>query len=63
MNQTQKIKRKPHKQHWYRIHLGECPVCGSDQGYRERVYGPPPKNREDRYVYLPDTQTYDYCMR
>ena len=48
--------------HWYRIHLGECPVCGSDQSYRERVYGERPEKNEDRYVYRPDSQTYDHCM-
>jgi len=55
-------ERKVKRQHWYRMHVGECPVCGKDKSYRVRVYGPPPKDRRDRYVYLPDTQTYDHCM-
>lgn len=46
---------------WYKIHVGECPVCGSQQGYRERQYTPKPENIEDRYVYLSDTVTYDGC--
>lgn len=50
------------KPHWYRIHIGECPVCGSNQGFREYVEGPKPENEEERYVYLPQTQTYDHCM-
>lgn len=56
-------KRKPHKPHWYRMYIGECPVCGTDQSYRERVYGARPEKREDRTVYLSQTNTYDYCMR
>jgi len=54
--------KKTQKKHWYKIHIGECPVCGRDQSYRERVYGKKPKNYKKRYVYLPDTQTYDHCM-
>lgn len=48
--------------HWYRIYVGECPVCGRGKDQRERVAGKPPKKREDRYVSLPDTQTYDHCI-
>lgn len=48
---------------WYRIHVGECPVCGSDQGFRVRVYGKKPEDPKDRYVQLPHSQTYDQCMR
>jgi hypothetical protein len=55
-------KRKPHKEHWYKIYIGECPVCGRDQSYRERVYGSKPEKREERYFYLPDNFTYDHCM-
>lgn len=54
-----KPKRPPH---WYRIHVGECPVCGSDKSYRERVYGERPENVEDRYEYIPDTITFDNCI-
>jgi hypothetical protein len=50
-----------HRKHWYRIYVGECPVCGRDQGYRERVYGRKPKSAKCRIVYLPDSQTYDHC--
>jgi hypothetical protein len=44
------------------MHVGECPVCGKDKSYRERVYGEKPKDHKDRYEYLPDTFTYDNCM-
>lgn len=49
------------KKHWYRVYLGECPVCGSDKSYRERVYGKRPAKSEDRYVLLKDTETFDWC--
>ena len=55
-------KRKATRPHWYRVYVGECPVCGRDKGYRERVYGTPPKDRGKRYVRLPDTTTYDHCL-
>lgn len=54
--------RKSHKKHWYKIYLGECPVCGRDKSSRERVYGERPEDPKDRYEYLPDTITYDNCM-
>jgi len=60
MKQT---SNKTQKAYWYRLYFGECPVCGRDQSYRERVYGPKPKKPKDRIVYLPETQTYDHCMR
>jgi DNA-binding helix-hairpin-helix protein with protein kinase domain len=47
--------------HWYRLHLGECPVCGRDKSYRERVAGERPENRGDRIRWIPDTETYDWC--
>lgn len=47
--------------YWYKIYVGECPVCGRDASYRERVYGEPPSNKEDRYIHLPGTQTYCGC--
>jgi hypothetical protein len=48
--------------HWYRLYLGECPVCGRDKTYRERVYGPRPAKESERYVQQPDTDTYDGCL-
>lgn len=49
------------KSHWYKIYIGECPVCGKDKSYRVRIYGKKPENSNERYVYL--LNTYDYCMR
>jgi len=48
--------------YWYRTYVGECPVCGKDKTYRERIYGPRPENDADRYVQMPETQTYDHCL-
>ncbi len=56
---TDKPLRRPY---WYRMHYGECPVCGKDRSYRERVYGEKPKDARKRIVYLPQTETYDHCM-
>jgi hypothetical protein len=50
------------KRYWYRIHVGECPVCGRNRTFRERVYGEPPRERSQRHVYLPDCQTYCGCL-
>lgn len=49
------------RKHWYRLHIGECPVCGRDQSYRERVYGRKP-SREKRYVYLPQAACCHHFM-
>ncbi len=54
--------KKSHKQHWYMMFCGECPVCGRDASYRERHYGPKPKNKNKRYVILGNTETYDHCL-
>ncbi len=53
--------RKPQPKHWYKIFIGECPVCGSDAGYRVRMYTERPIDVQERYEYLSDTLTYDYC--
>ena len=50
------------KTHWYKMHVGECPVCGRDKSYRERVYSKKPKDYKKRYVYLNDFETYDGCL-
>jgi thymidine kinase len=50
------------RRHWYRHYVGECAVCGRDASYRERVYGRRPARVRDRYVHLPDVQTYCGCL-
>lgn len=48
--------------HWYRMHIGECPVCGKDKSFRVRVPGTKPKDARKCYVQLSDQQTYDHCL-
>jgi hypothetical protein len=50
------------QKYWYRIYIGECPVCGADKSYRERVYCKKPKDRNLIYIKLADSETYDYCQ-
>ena len=50
------------KKYWFRFFIGECPVCGRDKSYKERVYGRKPKDQTKRYKHLPDTSTYDHCL-
>lgn len=63
MSQTTKPKRAGNGRYWYRFYFGECPVCGRCKSYKERVYGPKPKDVKDRIKYLSDSQTYDNCLR
>lgn len=56
------INIKEKKKYWYKFYIGECPVCGKDKSYKERVYGEKPKDSKERYEHIPDTQTYDGCL-
>ena len=49
------------KPHWYKIHRGECPQCGSDQTIRERVYGKKPLDHSKRVIER--GYVYDGCIR
>lgn len=60
--QVQRARKAPKVRYWYRRHVGECPVCGRDQSYRERVYGPKPKHPTLLVVQLTDFQSYDGCL-
>lgn len=40
--------------YWYKITHFECPICGRDKVYRQRVY----KKTESGHEYIND---YDYC--
>jgi hypothetical protein len=48
--------------HWYRQYVGECPVCGKDKSYRQRVDGPKPTDKRSRYVQLSQQECYDGCL-
>ncbi len=54
-------KQKTHRRHWYRVYVGECPICGRAKSFRLRVYGAPPRDRRKRYVQLSLQDSYDYC--
>jgi len=56
------ILLKNKRPYWYKIFVGECPVCGRDKSYRIRVYSEKPKDTKERYVYLSNFETYDGCM-
>jgi len=43
------------RRHWYLISHFECPVCGHDKVYLERVYVRP----QNTHVFVVD---YDYCL-
>lgn len=47
--------------HWYKIYIGECPVCGRDKSFRVRVYGKKPPNPAKRYLYMTLQECYDWC--
>lgn len=53
---------KDRKQHWYKIFIGECPVCGCDASYRVRQYGQKPTDPKKTHILLDHKETYDYCL-
>ena len=55
--------RKTSKPHWYLSWIGECPVCGRDMSYKERMYGKRPDPKKTHLVeYLTPTEAYCGCM-
>ena len=52
---------EPKREYWYRFYHGECPLCGRDKSYKERVLGPKPYDPAERHILLDDSQTYDWC--
>lgn len=39
------------EKYWYKIVREHCPVCGEENNYKYRVYGPKPERYEDRLEY------------
>ncbi len=59
----EKTKKKiKEKKYWYKQYVGDCPVCGSDMGWKERVYGTKPIDLNKIYIQLSYRECYDYCM-
>lgn len=56
-----RIMRK-HRPHWYRLFVGECPVCGHDRSYRVRVYGRRPKDPCKRLEQIPPMACSDHWL-
>jgi len=52
---------KKQKPYWYLSHVGECPVCGKDKSYRERMNTEKPKEKKDCFVSIPYAEAYDWC--
>lgn len=48
--------------YWYKMYVGECPVCGRNASYKVRMPGAKPRDASKRYVHLPETETYDHCL-
>lgn len=40
------------KKYWFKIFVGECPVCGTNMGYKVKQTTKKPKDRKKRYVFL-----------
>lgn len=47
--------------YWYKKYIGECPICGRDKSYKERMYSEKPIVPQDRVTYLSLIETYDNC--
>lgn len=57
MNAETPIRNK--KRCWYFISYIECPVCGKEEEFRERRFGPRPEAYEDRHDFR--QIIYDHC--
>ena len=50
------------RKYWYRLFVSECPVCGRDKSYRERVYSKRPRHPQKRIVFESQSASYDGCL-
>ena len=55
------VKTKKGKEYWYKRYVGECPLCGRDASYVERVYGKKPTNKKKVYIQMSYQETYCGC--
>jgi len=44
--------------YWYLEEVWYCPVCGSEDRYRVRMYTPKPEDRNLRHIWH---EAWDYC--
>lgn len=47
------------RKYWYKLTIHYCPVCGSEDRYRERQFTPRPADRMKRIEWH---DYYDYCL-
>lgn len=58
-----KSVKKIRKPYWVKRYIGECPPCGKDMSYSERIYdAPKPVDLGDRQVHLSGQECYCGCM-
>ena len=53
-----KTKAAEKKKYWYRITIHYCPVCASEEIFKERQYTPRPEKWQDRNEFV---EMYDWC--
>jgi len=46
------------KKYWYKFYINYCPVCGSEDKWKERQYTKKPKDGAKRYEVR---ERYDWC--
>ena len=46
-----KAKFKPEPYYWFKYYHYECVICGKSTIEKEKVYGPKPKNHNERHVF------------
>ena len=51
--------RSPKGPYWFKQYVGECPLCGCNMGYKEKVRGVKPKDLSE--VYIPLSLKDSYC--
>ena len=54
--------KKIRKKYWYKQYMGECPVCGRNMGWREKVNGDKPTDLTKVYIQLSPEDCYDHCI-
>lgn len=60
-NKMKKLNKKKQK-YWYKQYVGECPVCGRNQGWKEKVIGEKPNDFRKIYIQLSNSECFDHCI-
>ena len=51
-------KNKKKRKYWYKQYSGFCPICGSETKYKERIYGEKPKDLNEIYISLSESECF-----